>query len=262
MPSMIRRLTSAPNPSCPRPLVHLGQASASARSPSGRRRTGPGSPRPRPGRARSRPRSRGARSAARSRTPRRPSSSIFADGLLEVLANAGLDPLGVAGELPRRPRSAGPSGPRDRSSTPPSMPTEVESQGSRPCIARSISAASVTSRVRGRIGPARRRRRSSRSARWRRRWVSCRRCRRARRAGGSSRRCRCRSRRERGAPRRRRRSRPRSRRARARVPGIEDRAVPGVLVGGAHRELVHVGLAEDARARLQLAHRGRGVGRP
>ena len=34
-------------------------------------------------------------------------------------------------------------------STPPSIPTEVESQGSRPCIAASSSAASVTSRVSG-----------------------------------------------------------------------------------------------------------------
>jgi hypothetical protein len=38
---------------------------------------------------------------------------------------------------------------RDGSSTPASMPTQVESQGSGPAIARSRSAASVTSRVSG-----------------------------------------------------------------------------------------------------------------
>ena len=47
------------------------------------------------------------------------------------------------------------------------------------------------------------------------------------------------------------------------VPGVEDRPVGGVLVRGAHRELVHVGLAEHARAGgVEPADRGRGVGRP
>ena len=49
----------------------------------------------------------------------------------------------------------------------------------------------------------------------------------------------------------------------AAVPGVEHRAVGGVLVRGAHRELVHVGLAEHAGAGLgEPAHRGRRVGRP
>ena len=49
---------------------------------------------------------------------------------------------------------------------------------------------------------------------------------------------------------------------RSRVPGVQDRAVAGVLVRGAHRELVHVRLAEHARAGLaQLADGGRRVGR-
>ena len=47
------------------------------------------------------------------------------------------------------------------------------------------------------------------------------------------------------------------------VPGVEHRPVAGVLVRGAHRELVHVRLAEHSRTGLaQLADRGRGVGRP
>ena len=48
----------------------------------------------------------------------------------------------------------------------------------------------------------------------------------------------------------------------AAVPGVEDRPVGGVLVRAAHRELVHVGLAEDAGAGgVEAAHRGRRVGR-
>ena len=47
------------------------------------------------------------------------------------------------------------------------------------------------------------------------------------------------------------------------VPGVEHRPVGGVLVRGAHRELVHVGLAEHRRAgRVEPPHRGRRVGRP
>ena len=49
----------------------------------------------------------------------------------------------------------------------------------------------------------------------------------------------------------------------AAVPGVEDRPVGGVLVRGAHRELVHVGLAEHPGAcRVEPAHRGRRVRRP
>ena len=67
---------------------------------------------------------------------------------LEDRAHAGLDR--VVGELGRHRRSAAPSGPRGwAASTPPSIPTEVESQGSRPSSAASSSAASVTSRVSG-----------------------------------------------------------------------------------------------------------------
>ncbi len=48
----------------------------------------------------------------------------------------------------------------------------------------------------------------------------------------------------------------------ARVPGVEHRAVARVLVRGAHRELVHVRLAEHPRARLaQPADRRRRIGR-
>ena len=49
----------------------------------------------------------------------------------------------------------------------------------------------------------------------------------------------------------------------AAVPGVEHRPVGRVLVRGAHRELVHVGLAEHAGAGVvEAPHRGRGVGRP
>ena len=50
-----------------------------------------------------------------------------------------------AGTAKRRPFRSSPRGAR----IPPSIPTEVESQGSPPCIAASSSAASVTSRVSG-----------------------------------------------------------------------------------------------------------------
>ena len=47
-----------------------------------------------------------------------------------------------------------------------------------------------------------------------------------------------------------------------RVPRVQHRAVAGVLVGGTHGELVHVRLAEHARASLmQLADGGRRIGR-
>ena len=47
------------------------------------------------------------------------------------------------------------------------------------------------------------------------------------------------------------------------VPRVAHDAVAGVLVRRAHRELVHVGLADHRRAgRGQAAHRGRGVERP
>ena len=67
---------------------------------------------------------------------------------LEHRAHAGLDP--VVGESGRDPEAQARRGPRGcGSSTPASMPTEVESQGSRPCRAWISSAASVTSRVSG-----------------------------------------------------------------------------------------------------------------
>ena len=49
----------------------------------------------------------------------------------------------------------------------------------------------------------------------------------------------------------------------AAVPRVEHRPVGRVLVRGAHRELVHVGLAEHAGAGgVEAPHRGRRVGRP
>ena len=115
----------------------------------------------------------------------------------------------------------------------------------------------------GRPDRARRRTRSSRSASTLRRSASARRSRTAPPAGGSSRRCRCRSPTARGRRRRRRRCRRRSRPGTRRaVPRVEHRPERRVLVRGAHRELVLVGLAEQRRARLgQLLHDGRRVRR-
>ena len=71
--------------------------------------------------------------------------------------------------------------------------------------------------------------------------------------------------RRRARPPPRRPSRPTSRPARVRrVPGVRDRPEARVLVRRAHRELVHVRLAEQrgARPRSGLRTRGRRVGRP
>ena len=71
------------------------------------------------------------------------------DGALEDLLDARLDPLGLRGELLGDAEAEAlevlPLG----SSIPPSIPIEVESQGSRPSTAPRTSAASVTSLVRG-----------------------------------------------------------------------------------------------------------------
>ena len=181
------------------------------------------------------------------------------------LGDAGLDPLGVVGEVAgdaepqaRRGRS------REGSSTPPSIPTEVESRGSRPCIAASSSAASATvagqraalverggegdhpvARDRAVGGlqaddPAQRGRLADRAA-----------------GVGADR-----PRREPPGDRGRRAARRAARDPRA-VPRVAHRAVARVLVRRAHRELVHVRLAEQPRARVaEPAHRGRRVRRP
>ena len=68
---------------------------------------------------------------------------------LERLRHSGLDALGVRRESPGARRSGVPEASREGESTLPSIPTEVESQRSRPSVARRSSAASVTSRVSG-----------------------------------------------------------------------------------------------------------------
>ena len=132
-----------------RRLVHLQQVAGAARraSRSGRRRSGPGWRRPRPGRSRSRRRCRARRWAARPRRSRR-------RGPRSRSASPRRPRARRRRSRRRRARSGRRSAGRSRSSRlgatiPPSIPTEVESQGSRPCSAASSSAASVTSRVSG-----------------------------------------------------------------------------------------------------------------
>ena len=179
---------------------------------------------------------------------------------MEGLEHARLDPL--ARELPR---DAEPS-PSRRSALGSRSAGDLQRGRVAGVAARPCGAASAPRPRRrasaGPPGPARRRRRSSRSARPSRRSASGRRCRTSRPAGGSSRRCRCRAPTGPGPPPPPRRCRPRSRRARARGPRGCGRPECGVLVRGAHRELVLVGLGEQRRARLgQLAHGGRRVRR-
>ena len=140
-----------------------------------------------------------------SRRPRRRATRKL-ERALEDLADAGLDALCVAGQLPwnAEPQAVEALGGRHRDAAVDPGAGRVVAVGA-PASPR----ASVPRRRRswsaGRTGRARRRRRSSRSARSSRRSASGRRSRRAPPAGGSSRRCRCRSRR---APSRRRPPRP------------------------------------------------------
>ena len=77
-----------------------------------------------------------------------PSSSIRFSVASKTARTPGLDR--VVGQLGGDAEAQARRGPRGWArSTPPSIPTEVESQGSRPCSAASSSAASVTSRVSG-----------------------------------------------------------------------------------------------------------------
>ena len=246
---MMRRLTSAPKPSARVSLVHREQVARVARcgGRSARRRSGRGWRSPRPGRSRSRRRSRGGRAAGRSPAPLPPSSSIRSSARAHDLGHARLEALLL--EAPGR-RSGGRRGARrSGSATSSGRPSEVESQGSRPSRARSISAASVTSRVSGpalverrgegdhpvagdrAVGglqaddPAQRGRLADRAA-----------------GVGADRPRRDAGRHGRGA------AAARAARHALAVPGVLDRAEAGVLVRRAHRELVLVGLAEHRRA--------------
>ena len=130
MPSMMRRLTSAPKPSLAGLLVQREQVAVAVRGGrSARRRSGRGWRWPRRARSRSRRRSRGRRAAARPPPRSPPSSSMRSRVASKTARTPGSTPSPVSsgGTPKRRPSSRSALGSRTSSG----KPVEVESQGSR-----------------------------------------------------------------------------------------------------------------------------------
>ena len=270
---MMRRFTSSPKPASrvARMTSSALGVDAVGRRPAGRsasRRSGPGCSTPRSAGSGSRPPAR-ARSAGR--TPRRPRRRPRPAGrptrwkrgehagLVALAAELGDDADPDAGQVTRR-RPAG--RPSTRSGSGSSM--QVESSGSWPPMISCSSAASSTVRVTGpawsrRVGqrdqavarhPAVRRLHADRAGD---------------RAGLADRAAGVGADRERRLERRdrgRAEPPPEPPGMRVEVPRVVGRAVGRVLGGGAHRELVHVGLAEDRQpGRAQPGDHGRVVRR-
>ena len=255
---MIRRLTSSPKPSCAGLLVHREQVAVASARVAVAHAVVAGEVGARLGRGDHvvGRRCRAARAAARSPRTLPPSSSIRSSVSLGHLRHAGLDAL--ARRAPAARRSAGRRGARRSAARPPrGCSSEVESQGSLPDhvpeqqrgvgdVARERPA--LVERGGERDHPVARDRAVG--------GLEARRCRTARPAGGSSRRCRCRSPTARVPAATAAAEPPRRAAGHAlAVPRVLHRAEARVLVRRAHRELVHVRLAEHRRARgAQLAH--------